>query len=223
MARWGMSLTTGGTVGVLAGVAAFAANPQAPAVAFVAAGVAGTVAAFAPTWLQWRADRTAAIRTSPQSVALASMTPAEYAGSFTELLTAQRHVVAFVGRTEELAAMRRFAQDDTLLRLVVGPGGVGKTRFAIEAEGIIQSESWPTRWLGLSDLQNALTSLRGHHLGNVVLIIDYAEARSGLAELIRQACSSPEQGQVKLILLSRSAGDWWERLRACLLYTSRCV
>jgi hypothetical protein len=50
------------------------------------------------------------------------------------LLDPRREVVGFVGRESELAELAAWCQDNRAgrLRLVTGPGGVGKTRLAVE-------------------------------------------------------------------------------------------
>ena len=46
----------------------------------------------------------------------------------------------------------------------------------------------------------------------LLLAVDYAEARTGLEELLKAAVR--EEGRVRVLLLARHAGDWWQRLGA---------
>jgi hypothetical protein len=57
--------------------------------------------------------------------------------SWARLLDPRRELVGFVGRDEELASLVAWHEDDEAgrLRLVTGPGGVGKTRLAVELAG----------------------------------------------------------------------------------------
>jgi Mrp family chromosome partitioning ATPase len=54
--------------------------------------------------------------------------------SWARLLDPRRELVGFVGRDDELASLMAWHEDDEAgrLRLVTGPGGVGKTRLAVE-------------------------------------------------------------------------------------------
>jgi tetratricopeptide (TPR) repeat protein len=46
----------------------------------------------------------------------------------------------------------------------------------------------------------------------VLLVADYAETRIGLEELLRGVVA--DNGKIRLLLLARSAGQWWEQLAA---------
>ena len=61
------------------------------------------------------------------------------------LLDPRREVVGFVGRDRELAELAAWCQDDDecgRLRLVTGPGGVGKTRLAVELADRMRKAGW---------------------------------------------------------------------------------
>jgi hypothetical protein len=47
-----------------------------------------------------------------------------------------------------------------------------------------------------------------------VLIVDYAETRAGLAGLLAEAASARECPDLRIVLLARSAGEWWQDLAA---------
>lgn len=47
---------------------------------------------------------------------------------------------------------------------------------------------------------------------SIFLIVDYAEARAGLTELLRSVAGHP--ARVRVLLIARSAGDWWWQLGA---------
>jgi pSer/pThr/pTyr-binding forkhead associated (FHA) protein len=48
--------------------------------------------------------------------------------------------------------------------------------------------------------------------GPVMLVIDYAETRTGLSDLLRAVAA--DDGIVRVLLLARAAGEWWDRLAA---------
>jgi hypothetical protein len=60
------------------------------------------------------------------------------------LLDPRREVVGFVGRQGELAELAAWCQDGhgRRLRLVTGPGGVGKTRLAVELADRMRAAGW---------------------------------------------------------------------------------
>ena len=94
--------------------------------------------------------------------------------------------------------------------MVVGAGGVGKTRLALEI-----GEEWETggrtRVLVASGKEaEALEKARGVTAGPVLLVVDYAETRTGLGDLLRAVLDDP--GPVRVLLLARSLGEWWDRL-----------
>ncbi|SEF14186.1 Tetratricopeptide repeat-containing protein [Streptomyces sp. 2112.3] len=144
-------------------------------------------------WLEWD-DLVGRVRTprSPSS-----------------LLEAHRAVVPFRGRAdvlEELAAW--CAEPGFGVHLVYGPGGQGKTRLARRFTDELQ-EDWNVLWLAphasVADL-SALSSPPGP----VVVVVDYAEARADqLLALLRAALRSPDATPFKVLLLARTAHDWW--------------
>lgn len=135
--------------------------------------------------------------------------PATRAG----LLRADRHVVPFVGRTEEYAELREWCRDGKAsVRLLVGAGGVGKTRLALQLGRYLESVGWSVTVVGADREAEALTALRAVTSRSVLLIVDYAETRTGLVELLRSVANHP--GHVRILLIARSVGDWWEQLGA---------
>ena len=109
------------------------------------------------------------------------------------------------------------AQEAPVAKLVVGEGGVGKTRLAVELAMRLAGRGWIAGLLTsddvwrLEDIAKALPEILAdrHH---VFLAIDYPE---GLAvELTRffGCLPGPEKGIVRVLLLARFGG-WWKAVR----------
>jgi hypothetical protein len=128
------------------------------------------------------------------------------------LLDPRRGLVEFTGRERELAGLLAWCQDGRArgVRLVTGPGGVGKTRLSVELCARLEPCGW--RWVRAGDQEEAaaLAAARRGWPGPVLLVVDYAETRPGLGELLRAVAA--EAGVVRVLLLARGAGEWWDRL-----------
>lgn len=131
-----------------------------------------------------------------------------------KLLDPHRGVAKFVGRSIELEGLIGWCLDDAAepLRLLTGPGGIGKTRLALELIRQLEEERWQCGWAGDRRESRALADLRAVTSGPILLVVDYAETRVGLDLLLREAVA--DKGKVRVLLLARSAGQWWDLLRA---------
>ena len=133
--------------------------------------------------------------------------------SWARLLDPRFGVVSFVGRQRELAALLAWCQDGGTgrLRLVTGPGGVGKTRLAIELAQRLSESGWSCERVADGREVEAISALRTFSRQRALLIVDYAEARVGLERML-SALADDQHADVKVLLLARSAGEWWTRL-----------
>lgn len=131
------------------------------------------------------------------------------------LLDPKRQVVGFVGRKQELAALIRWCEDGPAkrVRLVTGPGGVGKSRLAMRLyDAMAARRDWRCVRVADGTEATALSTVRKDHQGRLLLVIDYAETRTGLDELLQEVVADGGTA-VRVLLLSRSAGEWWGRLQ----------
>jgi tetratricopeptide (TPR) repeat protein len=130
------------------------------------------------------------------------------------LLDPRRGLVSFTGRAQELAVLLAWCQDGVPrgVQLVTGPGGVGKTRLSVELCSQLDPDRWRCVRVGDREESRALEVARRGWPGRVLLVIDYAETRLGLGDLLRAVAADP--GPVRVLLLARSAGEWRDRLAA---------
>ncbi|HEX8819434.1 MAG TPA: tetratricopeptide repeat protein [Archangium sp.] len=139
------------------------------------------------------------------------------------LLNARYEVVPFhrQGRETILAELERWCDEgpSVAVRLIHAEGGTGKTRLAIEW---IHHHRKPMGWAAgflpkdiPGDWFDRLWS-RGQP---VLVVIDYAESRSDLREILMRVHRYSEQERtgvlrrMRFLLLARNGGDWWQSLK----------
>jgi tetratricopeptide (TPR) repeat protein len=134
-------------------------------------------------------------------------------GSTAWWLRADQRVVGFVDRPE-LARLRAWCDERSPgLALVTGAGGVGKTRLALRLAEELQDAGWLCRLVRPGGEAGAVGAARAVSAGPVLLIVDYAETREGLAGLLRAAAGDRGE-RLRVVLLARGAGEWWAQLGA---------
>ncbi|WP_199545681.1 trypsin-like peptidase domain-containing protein [Streptomyces sp. N35] len=147
-------------------------------------------------------------------------------GSFSpvSLLQAENKAARFHGREDELRQLVNWCAEETspLLRMVTGPGGQGKTRLALELTTRLGAD-WSCGFLDATTAADnvAVAALIKQAARPTLLVVDYAETRprSGLdrpgqiEELVDAMASAQHGTPLRLLLISRSAGDWWEQIR----------
>src|SRR6266702_4082472 len=129
------------------------------------------------------------------------------------LLRPEHGLVPFLGRQDLLDQVTGWCQDpatDRPLLLVTGGGGSGKTRLGREACVQMLVAGWDA---GLADDQRrdgiATTRLQRPTL----LVIDDADLRTGrISALVGYLRWDDAGPPVRLLLLARAAGTWWDRL-----------
>ena len=136
-----------------------------------------------------------------------------------QLLRADEEVIPFLGREHELNDLIAWcaSPDEFGARLIAGPGGRGKTRLAQAL--VDQIERVDGQWIsGLlsssisfsSDLGAVMSTAREHP---VLLVADYAESRGGqLDRLLWDYEAADNPPRLRLLLLARDRGEWWDRL-----------
>ncbi|WP_328868682.1 tetratricopeptide repeat protein [Streptomyces sp. NBC_00287] len=169
------------------------------------------------------AFRVAPFPLTPPAVPFASEQPLSH------LLATRYEVVDFIGRDGELrdlTAWRDHSVSDVGVMLIHGPGGQGKSRLAAEFARACAAEGWeiraarhridvpvsvPVETVVVGGLADRAAS------GNVglLLVVDYADRwpyPDLVALLEDQTAEYPTGRPVRVLLLARSAGMWWETL-----------
>ena len=120
--------------------------------------------------------------------------------------------IPFFGRHAELTALEAFLEDErnALWWTVTGPGGVGKSRLALEL-CLRQSHRWRCGFLPDSD---ASDWQQWEPEQDTLIIIDYASARPDDVRAILDALHLKRDQfawRVRVLLIERAAeGPWWD-------------
>src|SRR5271166_3894844 len=97
-------------------------------------------------------------------------------------------------------------------RLVTGDGGSGKTRLALRLGEELAARGWQPLQVPRGSERDAVRVVLT--MGQpCVLVVDYAETRSELAGLLNEVAADYDGPNLRMILLARSAGEWWEELQ----------
>jgi len=138
-----------------------------------------------------------------------------------DLLRAEAAIVSFTGRKEELGKLAGWRDDpadtplgiDLSIRLITGHGGEGKTRLARHFIGESHAKEWAAGELRSMALSPGHLDAITASARPVLLLIDYAAARTGqLTSVIEHAFTVGIRSRLRLLLLARGAGSWWEDL-----------
>ncbi|MEU0236375.1 tetratricopeptide repeat protein [Nocardiopsis sp. NPDC006198] len=156
----------------------------------------------------------------PVELAHLAHTPrAHHRPSPAALLEAHRQVVDFHGREETMRTLLEWCQGTEPLTAAVvhGPGGQGKTRLAHEltarlAEPDPQGRRWATVWLRQDATVEELGPVK-EATAPLLVVVDYAETRTAQLVRLLQLCDRPPgHAPVRLLLLVRTLGEWWDQV-----------
>ena len=128
-------------------------------------------------------------------------------GSRVDLLHPRYAVVPYLGRTQLLANLMRWREDRDPVRVAVlsGPGGLGKTRTAIEVCAAAERAGWTGGLLGLThEHQPDQVAALGAWPGPLLVAVDYAETRPRVvAELLLALRRRPATRPARVVLITR--------------------
>ena len=137
-----------------------------------------------------------------------------------QLLRAEEEVIPFdVRRQPEADKLMDWIADTTwpvTVRLVTGDGGQGKTRLAIHLCQQLRTEGWQCGFIDSSLEANRMPLLWRDLSGvnqPILIVVDYAETRqSAFLSLLKSAIEDPGNKSVRMLLLARDGGEWWDNL-----------
>ena len=150
--------------------------------------------------------------------------PGERYRSPAALLRPEARIVGLFGRDTVIKQLTDWCADTRHLvdiALITGPGGQGKTRLAQELVRDHEKYGWVTGFLR-SDPADAGHSVydlspiadTASHVPGILLVADYAETRRGqLSRLLTLLAEAADLARVRLLLLARSPGEWWNELQ----------
>lgn len=146
--------------------------------------------------------------------------PRDPVGAPSQLLEAHRRAVAFTGREREVDALVRWRDEEDspwAIRLIHGHGGEGKTRLALRLAELSQP-GWrvvEARHHSSAPRSRDDASTSGNEATDrLLIVVDYAERWPAehllgvLGDPLVRRCQ-----QVRVLLISRQAGPWWNAIR----------
>jgi tetratricopeptide (TPR) repeat protein len=133
--------------------------------------------------------------------------------SWSWLLDPELALVPFIGREKELATLSAWCEqaDAASLRLVTGPGGIGKTRLALELCRRRPGPATRSVWVHPGQEAETIRALRPAAGQRTLLVVDNAETRPGLQAMIAQLAADWDGG-MRVLLLARNTGEWFRAL-----------
>ncbi len=157
--------------------------------------------------------------------------PPQPAVAASYLLAARSETVEFTGLDTELQNLHTWCHGPRAVDVAVvyGPGGVGKTRLAVElarrlADRRPQAETaanavhlpWSTGFLDHAALHHDAYSMLRHLIRPALIVVDYAEYHLEQVKALLNALANHRAPghRIRILLLARSTRKWWPKLRA---------
>lgn len=132
--------------------------------------------------------------------------------SVASYLRAEEQVVPFRPRPELDELLSWCGSGEHIgVRLVTGDGGAGKTRLALRLCSELKLNGWKALWVHRGMEMVAAGAPRKLE-EPYVLVVDYAEARDNLAAMLSDIAVDAVGPDVRVVLLARGSGEWWQRL-----------
>jgi tetratricopeptide (TPR) repeat protein len=137
-----------------------------------------------------------------------------------QLLRAEEALLPFdPARQPDVDSLNAWLDDQRwqqAVRLITGAGGQGKTRLALELCQHRLRSDWYAGFLD-SDLEANRMTATWQALRKLnkplLIVVDYAETRqTAFLALLKASLQNPLDKPVRMLLLARDAGEWWDNL-----------
>jgi hypothetical protein len=124
------------------------------------------------------------------------------------LLSWRARLTPLVGRKKDQDTLLQWARQgrNARIRLLSGPGGIGKSRLAAEVTEALRGDGWTAGFIRPND--PVVVPLRR---AGLFLIVDYPEEQPDEVRTLLREVASRElrDTPLRLLLLSRQGGDRW--------------
>jgi hypothetical protein len=149
----------------------------------------------------------------------------EWLGSTTALLRADHAIVPFQGRESELGDFANWCREEakSRVRVLTGPGGMGKTRFARELCLQLMAAGIQSGFVDLEESEQCISYLKNSTNKPMLLVVDYAEVEEAKIGALIRAAAKRSLSALRVLLLARGAGFWWNRLRRSGDAVEKCL
>jgi len=125
--------------------------------------------------------------------------------------------VPFHGRLDERASLEEWCGGEFQfgIRLYTAAGGMGKTRLFLHLCERLKNSGWRAGFLRpeAAGASQELWPALIQQPQPLLLIVDYAETRRVELVSLLRAAGQAASARVRIILLARSAGDWWDAMK----------
>lgn len=131
-------------------------------------------------------------------------------GSVSRYLRPEEEIVPFWPRSEldELVDWI-VSERHVAIQLVIGEGGVGKTRIARQLVEELTDRGLGVRcWWVSAGTEEDLAQAAKHNDEPTLLILDYSEMRTSLQETLTRVTNDTDGPVIRVLLLARGAGEW---------------
>ena len=158
-------------------------------------------------------DITRGVLREPHRPLPAKATPERLRRGATHFLVAAEYgVVPFHGRSKELKELLDWCAGDPGLELwvLLGAGGTGKTRLAAELCRVVRTRGALAGFLAPGADTDAIAAL-GEVVAPLLVVVDEAHAHvDRIATLLTTLADVPSHAPLRVLLLARQAGEWWD-------------
>jgi tetratricopeptide (TPR) repeat protein len=195
--------------GAGAGVAAALATSGSGLIRAAGGAAGGAAGLCSATWAeaakQRRETAEAAARERDQVLDPVISEPAHDLSVLGLLLPTRESAAPFRGRAADLAWLRAWADNPGghPAALVTGPGGVGKTRLAVQFAAT-RPPPWAAGWLHPGRGASALDAVRACE-DPALILVDDADTHPDTAALLTSLASAPRPASARVLLITRTA------------------